>query len=385
MEFGFSSEERAFRKEVISFVEAELRPEVVGELATGNGPGPATKEFNRKLGAKGWLTVNWPKKYGGLGGTFVQRLILIDELTYRRAWLPWHGACIAGPTILHYGSDDIKDQYLPRIASGEIDFAVGYTEPDAGSDLASMDMRAIEDGDDYVINGQKMFNTACHYADYHWMGARTDPSAPKHKGISLFIVDLASPGIDIRPIETLSMRTNVVYYQDVRVPKRNLVGEKNRGFYYIATALDFERSFSMNEFRRDFDELVDCVKELSRRGVLSASDPLIRQRLAEVAIEVEAAWLLSYRVAWMLDQNRIPNYESAMLKLYVTEARQHLGLIAQQTLGPLGQLRKGSRWTPMSGRPVEVYLGGFVDTVVAGTNEIQRNIIAMRGLGLPRA
>ena len=181
------------------------------------------------------------------------------------------------------------------------------------------------------------------------------------------------------------MRTNVVYYQDVRVPKRNLVGEKNRGFYYIATALDFERSFSMNEFRRDFDELVDCVKELSRRGVLSASDPLIRQRLAEVAIEVEAAWLLSYRVAWMLDQNRIPNYESAMLKLYVTEARQHLGLIAQQTLGPLGQLRKGSRWTPMSGRPVEVYLGGFVDTVVAGTNEIQRNIIAMRGLGLPRA
>ncbi|MGQ9675110.1 MAG: acyl-CoA dehydrogenase family protein [Chloroflexota bacterium] len=385
MDFGLSPEEQAFKQEVVAFFDRELKPEVIEELATGNGPGPATKAFYQLLGSKGWLTINWPKKYGGLDGTCVQRLIVTEELAYRRAFYTMVGPAMAGPTILLVGSEEMKEEFLPRIARCEIDFALGYTEPDAGSDLASLDIRAVEDGDYYVINGQKMFNTDCHYADYHWLGARTDPTVSKHKGISLFVVDLKSPGIEIRPIYVLDgMRTNVVYYEDVRVPKRNLVGMPNMGFYYIATALDFERVLPVGDFRRDFEDLLDCVKRLSRDGVPLARDPLVRQRLAESAIEVEAAWLLAFRIAWMIDRQIVPNHEASMLKMYVTEAYQRLGLAAHQILGPLGQLVDGSQRVPAGGRFSQLYLNSFIRTVAGGTSEIQRTVIALRGLGLPR-
>lgn len=385
MDFGLSPEEQAFKQEVVAFFDRELKPEVIEELATGNGPGPATKAFYRLLGSKGWLTINWPKKYGGLDGTCVQRLIVTEELAYRRAFYTMVGPAMAGPTILLVGSDDMKEEFLPRIARCEIDFALGYTEPDAGSDLASLDIRAVEDGDYYVINGQKIFNTDCHYADYHWLGARTDPTVSKHKGISLFVVDLKSPGIEIRPVYVLDgMRTNVVYYEDVRVPKRNLVGMPNMGFYYIATALDFERVLPVGDFRRDFEDLLECVKSLSRDGIPLARDPLVRQRLAESAIEVEAAWLLAFRIAWMIDRQIVPNYEASMLKMYVTEAYQRLGLAAHQILGPLAQLVDGSERVPARGRFSQLYLNSFIRTVAGGTSEIQRTVIALRGLGLPR-
>lgn len=385
MDFGLSPEEQAFKKEVVAFFDRELKPEVIDELSMGNGPGPATKAFYRMLGSKGWLTINWPKKYGGLDGTCVQRLIVTEELAYRRAFYTMVGPAMAGPTILLVGSDEMKEEFLPRIARCEIDFALGYTEPDAGSDLASLDIRAVEDGDYYVIDGQKMFNTDCHYSDYHWLGARTDPTVSKHKGISLFVVDLKSPGIEIRPIYVLDgMRTNVVYYEDVRVPKRNLVGMPNMGFYYIATALDFERVLPVADFRRDFEDLLDCVKNMSRDGIPLAEDPLVRQRLAESAIEVEAAWLLAFRIAWMIDRQIVPNYEASMLKMYVTEAYQRLGLAAHQILGPLGQLVHGSEWVQANGRLSQLYLNSFIRTVAGGTSEIQRTVIALRGLGLPR-
>jgi 3-oxocholest-4-en-26-oyl-CoA dehydrogenase alpha subunit len=385
MDFGISPADEAFRKEVVAFLEREVTPGAVDELETGHGPGPVATALQRKFGAKGWLTINWPKKYGGLEGTHTQQLIALDEMGYYRVAHSRVGAGMAGPTILMFGNDEVKDQFLPPIARGEIEFALGYTEPNAGSDLAALEISAVEDGDYYVMNGQKIFSTAAHYAQYHWLGARTDPTAPKHRGVSLFIVDLKSPGIDVKPLIAVDgMRTNVVYYDNVRVPRRNLVGQKNRGFYHIATALDFERIFPTGEFRRVFDELVEYVRTASRGGVPLAKDPLVRQRLAEIAVEIEGARLLSYRVAWMIDNHTVPNYESSMLKMYGTETQQRMAIRALEIMGALGDVEGDSKWTQLRGRFARMHRTGFITTIYAGTNEIQRNIIATRGLGMPR-
>ena len=239
MNFRFSPDEERFRQEVRAFLDKEVTEGVLQEIDSGQGFGPHSWELLRKLGAKGWLTPSWPKEYGGLGLSHIYRFIIQEELDYYGGLFIGRstGASIAGPTILLYGSEEQKKEYLPRIARGEIEFALGYTEPQAGSDLAALEIRAVEDGEDYVMNGQKCFNTRSHFAQYHWLAARTDPNAPRHRGISLFIVDLSSPGITIRPMWTVGgTRTNEVFYDSVRVPKGNLVGEKNRGFYHIATA-----------------------------------------------------------------------------------------------------------------------------------------------------
>lgn len=385
MEFGFSAQDQAFRAEVTAFLDREVTPEIVAELETGLGPGSATRELYKKMGTKGWLTVTWPRQYGGMEGTNVQRLIVGEELGHHRAYYSLVGATMAGPTILLFGSEELKQEFLPRISAGESEFALGYTEPEAGSDLAALDIRAVDDGDDFIINGQKIFNTATHYSQYHWLGARTDPEAPKHRGVSLIVVDLKSPGITISPLWALTgRRTNVVYYQDVRVPKRNLVGERGRGFYHIATALDFERMFPMGDLMADLDDLVACLKEAKRDGVPVAQDPLVRQRLGEMAVQIEALRLLSYHIAWLLDRGTIPNYQSSMLKLFLSETRQRFANLGVQILGPLGQLRKGGKWTQVEGRFAHGYLEGYISTIVGGTSEVQRNIIATRGLGLPR-
>ncbi|MBI2862996.1 MAG: acyl-CoA dehydrogenase family protein [Chloroflexi bacterium] len=385
MHFGFTPTQEQLRAEVKAFCEQELTPEAAAEFASGVGPGPAAKEFYRKLGAKGWLTVSWPRKYGGLDGSHTDQLIVSDELEYQGVKSNRVGSSMAGPTILLCGGEETKAEWLPKIAAGGIEFALGYTEPDAGSDLAALDIRAVEDGDDYVINGSKIFNTATHYADYHWLGARTDPNAPKHKGVSLFIVDLTSPGITIKPLWVLSgQRTNVVYYDNVRVPKRNLVGEKNRGFYHIATALDFERMFPCGGIRRDFHRVVATARETTTNGRPQGKDPLVRQAIAEFAAELEVAELLSYQMAWLVDNGTVPTKEASMNKTYVTELEGRLGDLAMHIFGPRFMLREGSKWAQAEGAGAWNYLSSYVSCIYGGTNEIQRNIIATRGLGLPR-
>jgi len=301
---------------------------------------------------------------------------------------------------LRFGSDGLKKEFLPRIARGEIDMALGYTEPQAGSDLAALELRAedsaetrttqgeveAEDkGDYFLLNGQKMFNTHAHFVEYHWLGARTDPTATKrHRGISLMIVDLRSPGITIRNMTTIAgWKTNEVFYDNVKVPKKNLVGEKNRGFYYIMTALDFERMFPVGNFQRMFDELLDYAKNTKRDGKPLSQDPIIRQKLAEMAIELEAANLLYYQLAYMLDKGEVPNYQSSMQKMFASEMAHRLADVATQIMGPRGQLQTGSKWVPLNGEAELHYRWGFIETVYAGTSEIMRNIIALRGLGLP--
>ena len=387
MEFGFKEEEEKLIKEVRSFIEKEATPAVVEE-SLGLGliyGGQEGRRFIQKLAARGWLTPNWPKAYGGLETSEMITYMIRDELAY--AWVPtiFVGAHMAGPAIFRYGTEEMKRTFLPHIASGEIEFALGYTEPQAGSDLASLNIRAEDKGAYYLINGQKTFNTHCHVADYHWLAARTDFEAPKHKGISLFIVDLKSPGITIRPLITMAgWRTNEVYYDDVKVPKENLVGEKNRGFYYVMTALDFERMAPPGAYRKLFEEVVRYAKETSLSGSPISKDPLVRQKLAQMAIELEVCKLLYYRLPYLLDKEMVPNYQSSMEKMFVTEVMQRIAETGMEVLGLYGQLKKGEKWAPLAGRMELFYRWSVVETIYGGTSEIQRTIIAQRGLELPR-
>ncbi len=384
MDFGFSKEEEAFRKGVRDFLRKEVTPEVREEADSGIGWGPHIWELVRKLGARGLLTPTWPKEYGGLGLPSVYRFIVHEELDYAEA-LPHEaltvGAGVAGPTIMLYGSAEQKSTYLPRIARGEIEFALGYTEPEAGSDLASLQLRAEERGDRFVFNGQKVFNTRCHFAQYHWIAARTDVNVPKHRGISLFIVDLGSPGITLRPLWGIDgTRTNEVFYDNVAVPKENLVGEKNRGFYYTVTALEFERVLSVGRLSRTFEELVLYVNQSARLR----SDRLVRQKVAQLATEIEVAKLYVYRLAWLQTKRTVANYEAAASKLFSSELSQRMAATGVEIMGLLGLLQKESGKAPLEGKFEYLVRETLLNTIAGGTSGVMRNIIATRGLDLPR-
>lgn len=387
MNFALTEEEKAFQREIRGFLDREVTRDLVEEVESGIGIGPRVRELLHKMGQRGWLTPQWPREYGGLNGTHIQKLIAYDEIRYHYAMKgALVGAAQVGPTILRFGTEEQKGKYLLPIARGEIHFALGYTEPQAGSDLARLEVRAVESGDHYVMNGQKIYSSSAHCAEYHWIGARTDPSAPKHRGISLFIVDLKSPGITIRPLYTQDgRRTNEVFYDDVRVPKKNLVGEKNRGFYHIAVALDLERMLPTGDLQRFFDDLLAYIKGAPVTGKDLGNDVLVRQRMAEMALELEVARLLSYRLAWLETKGMVPNYEASMQKVYVTELKHRLARTALQILKLYGQLTRDSKWAQLRGKAREFFLESFYDTIAGGTSEIQRNIIATRGLGMPRS
>ena len=387
MDFALSPEEQRFQNEVREVLAREIIPEVVEEhYRLVECHGPYARELMKKLGARGWLTPTWPREHGGLGGTNMQRLIVYDELGYRGGPIFFIGASIAGPCIMLFGTEEQKRYYLPLIARGELEFALGYTEPQAGSDIASLEIRAVEEGDYFVLNGQKMFNTFCHCAEYHWLGVRTSTEGPKHKGMSLLIVDLSSPGITIRPLWTMDgMRTNEVFYDNVKVPKKNLVGEKNRGFYHILAALDLERLYISGDLHRRFENLLGFVKTVARDGQPLAKDPLIRQRMAQMAIELDVVRLLSYRTAWMLDRRKSPTSEAAMLKLYISELTQKISVVGLQVMRQCAQLAEDLFPTSeVAADMSRLYLEGLRRTIGVGTSEIQRNVIAIRGLGLPR-
>lgn len=390
MDFEFTDEQKKFGQDVSGFLDKEVTKGVIEESDSGMGYGPHSYELMRKLGAKRWLAPSFPVAYGGLGLSRIYRYIVQEELDYRNALviirgLGMVGVDMAGPVILRHGSEEIKRKFLPRIARGEIEFALGYTEPNAGSDLSRIAIRAVEDGDHFVITGKKIFSTQCHYAQYHWLAARTGFDAPPHKGISMFIVDLKSPGITINPLwEMADTRTNEIFYDEVRVPKRCLVGEKNMGWYYMTEALDFERMLTIGGVEKTFDELLAYTKNTFRKGASLSEDPLVRHKLTDLAIEISIARNLIRQVVWLEDKEIIPNYESAALKLFVSELYQKVGQTGLEILGLYGQLRKSSKYSVLEGRMERFFRASFVITIGAGTSEILRNIIATRGLGLPR-
>lgn len=382
MDFRLSPEQEEFRSELHGLLQRLVTPDVVEEAESGLELGPEVRAVLRELGRRGWLAPSWPKEYGGLGATPGYTAIVEDALAYFRL-LPAGRLVsigIAGPMILGFGNDEQRRRFLPPIARGEIELCLAYTEPEAGSDLGALKTRATRDGDDYVIEGHKLFNTRAHYAEYHWLIARTDTSGDKREGYSFFVVDSSSPGIVVQPLAGLSgKRTNAVFYDKVRVPAENLVGEEGRGWEYMTSAaLAFERMFPVGDLEREFQELLAALRG---RGALP---PSARQRLAELAVRLQVAKVLAWRVTWMQEQGRLPDYEADALKLLHSELWQDLARIGLALLGPHGALEPGSPRAMLGGRFAYLYLDTQWRTIAGGTSEVMRNLIATRGLGLPR-
>ncbi|MGB6066183.1 MAG: acyl-CoA dehydrogenase family protein [Desulfomonilaceae bacterium] len=391
MDFGYTQEQEEFRQRLAKFLDENLTEEIARQNWEDKGVGLEARAFSRVLVANGFLGMSWPKEYGGQGLPPAFDFILLDELGKRwGAHVPLDiGYTMVGRTILRRGGEQMKQEFLPKIISGEIEFCLGYTEPNAGSDLAAMRMSAVEDGDYFVINGQKIFNTECHYADYHWLAARTNSSSdvPGYKGISLFIVDMDATGVTVRALWTMSgERTNEVYYDDVRVHKSRLVGEKNKGFYYMMEALGSERNqvFVPSRLRPILDSLIAYVKTAAFDGKRLADDPVIRRELARMAAETEVAEILADYSRWLESQDLPMTHQPEMTKVMVSELEQRLMDIGMQILGPFGQLEENSKWVPLGGRIEWYFLHSFMTTIGAGTSEIGRNVIAQRGLSLPR-
>ncbi|MDT7944295.1 MAG: acyl-CoA dehydrogenase family protein [Dehalococcoidia bacterium] len=394
MDFRFTAEEERFREEVRQFLDRELPPGWDEEFDMETEAGvdalwEFARQLQRKLGQRRWLALAWPPEHGGLGAPIMHQVIFNEEMGRRRAPLLGlnMGVYWVGPAIMLYGSPWQKERFLPKIASGEEVWCTLYSEPGAGSDLASLQTRAVLEGDEWVINGQKIWSSMAHRADWGYLAARTDPDAPKHKGISTFLVPMKAPGIIIRPLINMAGHHgfNQVFFENVRIPKDYLVGEVNRGWYQVAVTLDFERSSISGVARSEgyYEAILGLVRE--ERHLLSATGrEAARLRLAEVGIEIEVGRYLSYRVASLQQQGRVPNYEASIAKLYASELAQRLARVGMDVLGLYGQLQPKSRWAKLRGRVERYYLTSVAETIGGGTSEIQRNVIAVRGLGLPR-
>jgi alkylation response protein AidB-like acyl-CoA dehydrogenase len=320
----------------------------------------------------------------------MEQFIFNEELALARAPRPGGiGIAMAGPTIIAYGTEEQKKEHIPGMLSGEATWCQGFSEPESGSDLASLQTRAVRDGDDYVVNGQKIWTSGAQYADRMILLARTDPEAPKHKGISYFLLDMKTPGVEVRPLVTMAGTAafNEVFFDNVRIPRKDLLGEENRGWYVGTTTLDYERSSIGTSIAQNqaIEDLVKWVKE--RRNGLTDTH---RSELADRAIEAHTARLMSYNVISMQNRGLVPNHEASAVKIFAGELNQRIQDTALKIAGLYGQLDRGekdsasSRYAPNKGRFMRVYLQAVASTIAGGTSEINRNIIATRGLGLPR-
>lgn len=389
MDFTFTPEQERLRLEVREFLQKEVTDESRLDMKLDRPYHPDTRALLAKLGERRWLCPVWPEEWGGMGASALTNYVIQDELSLAFAPNPFvvMAPMVIGPTLLLHGSEKQKNEYLPRIARGEIEFSMGYTEPGSGSDLASLSLRADDKGDHFLVNGQKMFSTKADFADYGWIAVRTDPDNPKkHKGISLLIVDLKNtPGITIRPIYNMSgYHSCEVFYDDVRIPKENQVGELNQGFYIIGAALLFERATTISGFYRPLEALIDYAKTTRRHGKPLAEDPTIRRKIAEIEMKFAVAKVISLRLAWMQENKMFALTETAMAKLLSTEMNYDLANAGLQIMGLYGELVTDSKYAEVKGWFAHMYQESPHYKIAGGTSEIQRQIIATRGLGLPR-
>jgi alkylation response protein AidB-like acyl-CoA dehydrogenase len=395
VEFKDTAEEAAFRTEIRTFIKGNLPSAMADPDAEGYANvSPEVEDFRKQwrsaLGKKGWIAPHWPKEYGGAGMSVNEQFIFNEEMAESRApQVGGMGVQMIGPTLILYGTEDQKKEHLPRITSGEVQWCQGYSEPGSGSDLASLQTRAVRDGDDYVLNGQKIWTSGAHRADWMFLLARTDADAPKHRGISMLLLDMKTPGLSVQPLVTMANDHvfNQEFFDNVRVPRTNLVGEENRGWYVGATLLDFERSNigASIGLKHTVNDLVKYVREAKT----DAGKPMymtesLRLELAERAVEAEIARLFSYRVITIQKRGQVPNYEASVNKMYRSEVGQRVARLGTRILGMYGDLDRGSKWAPLKGRIAHMYVSSVSGTIAAGTSEIQRNVIATRGLGLPR-
>ena len=392
MDFSFSPDEERFRQEVRDFVAQELPPGfeagVGGEVETEE-EWQVAREMTKKLAAKGWLSLAWPKEYGGQEA-HMKSVILSEEINYFGApGLDFGGVGLLAPALMSHGSEEQKKRFLPGIASGEVTWCQGWSEPGAGSDLPSLTTRAVEDGDYFVVNGQKVWTSHANRADWCFLLVKTDPEAqPKHRGISFLLVDFKTPGITIQPLVTMADERSFceVFYDNVRVPKENLVGELNKGWRVAMTAAGFERSgiYRIALARRNVDRLLQYAREPQQDGKVPAKEPLVRQKLAELFIEGVIARLFAYRVAWQQAQGLQPEWEASIARVFGCEFQQHVARAGIEIMGLHGLLREDSKWANTECKMAYHSLLGAGATIAAGTSEIQRNTIAIRGLDLPR-
>jgi alkylation response protein AidB-like acyl-CoA dehydrogenase len=381
---GDNEHEAAWRKEVRAFIDSAAPAALRSGIDQGEGSlfgrMGAMKEWREKVAEKGWIAPSWPQRFGGADMSVVDQFVMNEE--FAESGVPGNvggfGVMMIGPTIIEHGTEEQKQEHLTKILKGEVIWCQGYSEPGAGSDLASLQTRAVRDGDDYVVNGQKIWTTGAQFADWMYMLVRTDPDAPKHRGITYLLVDMKSPGVTVRPLTTLAgnQTFNEVFFEDVRVPVRNRIGEENRGWYVGTTTLDFERSSigSAVGVRKQLEGLIRQTKA-GGEGASFTRNPKVKGEFVDRWIEAEVAKMLSYRVVNMQVRGLIPNYEASMCKLFSSELSQRIASLSMHLYGMHGNVRN---------RAAMGYMQAVSSTIAGGTSEVQRGIIATRGLGLPR-
>jgi alkylation response protein AidB-like acyl-CoA dehydrogenase len=348
------------------------------------------QRMQKKLGEKGWLTMAWPKVYGGREAPIIEQVLFGEVRSYHRApGVDGFGIRMFAPTLMLFASDEQKKRLLPPIGRGEVNYCQGWSEPNAGSDLASLSTTAVKDGDHYIVNGQKTWTSAAHRADHMFLLARTDPSQKRSGGLSVFNIEMDTPGIEIRPIKYMNGGHfyNEVFFTDVRVHQEELIGPENEGWKLTRATMNFERSGSDAYARltRSFEELLAYVKNTYRDGKPLAENPIVRQKLARLYADIKSGWAYSYHIAWLQEKGKMASTPAAAseAKVFGTELTQRMVNFATEIMGLYGQLEY-SKWAPMNGTMVEGYQSVIGTTIYAGSNEIQRNIIAWAGLGLPR-
>lgn len=388
MDFDLDAGQLAWLAEVREFLRCNVTDALRAELSEHNleHPGGEVAAFRRTLGAKGWFGLNWPVEYGGLGLGPVHLHLLMTEFEYWGVPGPDLTVTSIAPMIMRHGTEQNKREFLPSIARGEMTCALGYSELDAGTDLASLRTRAVRDGDEWVINGAKIWNSGAQRSSHEWLCVRTDPQAPRHRGISVIIVPVDSPGVRIRPLIAWSgYRTNEVFFDDVRVPVTNLVGEENRGWSYVTGALDLERGALTNagDLRRALDELRVLARTPRRDGTVPADNPAFLRRLAQAEADVEVAGLMGYEAASMLADGVIPTVEVSVEKVFSSELRQRIADLAIDLLGAEGLMAHRNPDAPLRGRFERLYRFAPLMRFGGGTNEVLRDVIAQRGHAMP--
>ncbi len=387
VDFTFSPEQEAFRAEVRQFIQRELPPGLhSSDDAYTDENFPRAMEFRRKLGRRKWIGIGWPKEYGGLGAGLMEQMVFHEEMVYHNAPLDGQ-AYQVGPALIAHGSDYLKKTYLAATANQDVVWAQGFSEPNAGSDLASLRTAAVRDRDDYVITGQKIWTSYAHRSDVIHVLARTDPNLPKHKGISYFVLDMRTPGITILPLIDMSgsHHFNQLFFDAVRVPQRNMIGERDQGWYVAMTTLEGERSGirDVARVRRQLDDVFEAMAEM--KGVAGLrTDPVMKHRLADLAVAASASRNLSYRVGWMQSRKMPIGREGSMAKMFATELWQRVCRVGMEMMGLYGHVMPESKHAVAHGYVSYHYLHTVKATISAGTSEVNRNIIAPRGLGLER-
>jgi len=394
LDWNYTSEQLEFQQRVRDFIAANMGPElktgisyVAGAGEDDEGLAAAQNVFRDRLDAAGLLRTCWPRKLGGQEKSPIFEYILRQELE-AHGLQARVGMSINGAVIDKYGTEEQKDEFIQGLLSRQIRTCAGFSEPRGGTDLAGLETSAVRDGDEWIINGQKIYTTGAEGADFMWCLARTNREVRKHEGISIFMVNMKAPGVTVRPLYTMGgYITAEVFLDDVRVPQRHLIGEENRGWYMNALALDIERINigAFSAYKRFLDAIVEFAKETKLGGKPLAQDPVVRLRLGELIVDLETLRHLSNKCVWLVMEGEASGAIASMAKVWSTELYYRMTSVAMQLMGPFGQLQKGSKWAMLDG---EVELG-YRNTPPArfggGANEVQRDIIATRGLGLPRS